>query len=264
MATELSNTARLKFQQALDQYSHWHCDTPVPEKPQLIGPLDGGRSNISALAGAGGHQFVMRLDGVNPQRLGLNRNAEWHIQLAAHAANLAPRPVYFNPDLGILVSQFCQDDVPEISRQTEITQLADLLRGIHQLPPVKFRMQALDRMRRYLAHLGQSVDAKIEIVCERLQNSASQCLCHNDLLAANRLWHRGALLAIDWEYAATGDPYFDLAAICDGDLLPTGECDQLLAAYLQATPSPEQEQRLADYRGVYRYLTSLWEQVTRL
>jgi thiamine kinase len=269
MATELSNPARLKFQQAIDQYSHWHCDTPLPEKPQLIRLLDGGRSNISALAGTGAatdsHQFVMRLDGVNPQRLGLNRNAEWHIQLAAHGANLAPRPVYFNPELGILVSQFCELDDRAMPRQTEITHIADLLRGIHQLPRVKFRMQVLDRVRRYLAHLpGQKIDSDIETLCEKLQQNASQCLCHNDLLAANRLQHQGGILAIDWEYAATGDPGFDLAAICEGDSLSEAECDQLLADYLQVSPSPQQGQRLADYRRVYRYLTGLWEQLTEL
>ena len=61
-----------------------------------------------------------------------------------------------------------------------------------------------------------------------------------------------------------GDPWFDLAVICEGDQLSDAECQQLSQAYLQAPPGPEQQQRLQDNRVAYRFLTQLWQRLTGL
>ena len=100
--------------------------------------------------------------------------------------------------------------------------------------------------------------------CDRLQTEAVACLCHNDLLRENRLQRDGRLMAIDWEYTAMGDPWFDLAVICEGDGLTDAQCRQLSEAYLQAAPAAEHRQRLQDNRVAYRYLTKLWLRLTGL
>ncbi len=259
MTIVLSQPARLKFEQALDQYQHWQTAQGLDKKPELQSLMDGGRSNTSVLASADDRQFVMRLDGVNPQRLGLNRSAEWRTQQAAHEVELAPAPVYFNPELGILVSEFQQQHPLQVD---ELQALADLLRGIHQLPTVHFRLQLLDRARRYLGHLKETIDPEMEALGTHLRHTGSRCLCHNDLLRANRLSGGDRLLAIDWEYTATGDPLFDLAVICEGDGLSDSDSARLLSLYLHNEETAEQRQHLADLRGFYRYLSTLWERLT--
>ncbi len=261
MATQLSATTQLKIEQALDQYRHWQVSPPL--RPGRQQTLPGGRSNVSVKVSAQEQQFVIRVDGPHSQRLGLNRAVEWRVQTAAWQRGLAPRPIYFNPELGVLVSQYCAAPRPRWEPGTELPCVARLLRRIHELPKVKYRLQPLDRAHRYCGLLQRTrVPGELETLCLRLQRSATICLCHNDLLRGNRLGNADQLLAVDWEYAASGDPWFELAAICEGDELSSGECRQLVNAYLGCEPSRRQRQRLSDYRQVYAYLTELWERIT--
>jgi thiamine kinase len=263
MVATLAQSAQLKIHQALAQWQHWQCAPALASQPTVTRELAGGLSNSSLLVHSDNRAFVLRLDGHSPQRLGLSRNAEWRAHKNAAAHGLAPQPVYFNPELGILVSEYCEQDSKLLSGQQELEAIADLLRGIHALPAVKFRLQALDRAMHYLGVLGEkNLPAEFIATCKRLQQGANLCLCHNDLLRENRLQRDGRLLAIDWEYTALGDPWFDLAVICEGDALQEQQCLQLLEAWLQAPADAGQEQRLQDYRQVYRVLSTLWARLT--
>ena len=83
-------------------------------------------------------------------------------------------------------------------------------------------------------------------------------LCHNDLLRANRIYSSGKLWALDWEYCATGSPWYDLAVVVGGDGLDTTQSGALLEAYLARTPLPAEHQSLQRYTCIYRYLELLW------
>ncbi|MCY4428712.1 MAG: phosphotransferase family protein [Halieaceae bacterium] len=263
MAAKLPPKVQLRVEQTLDQYSHWQVDSSLPERPEAVRLLSGGRSNFSLKASAAEQHFVIRVDGPNIRRLGLNRKLEWHVQLSAWRRGLAPRPVYFNPELGVLVSRYCEAESWHAQPEVELGQVAELLRRIHALPAVKYRLQPLDRARHYAGLLHQGALPKtFESLCLRLQRTAITCLCHNDLLRANRLYSGGQLLALDWEYAAMGDPWFELAVICEGDALGDDQRRQLLTRYLSREPGRKQWQRLSDYCRVYGYLTELWERIT--
>ncbi|MCZ6829375.1 MAG: phosphotransferase family protein [Gammaproteobacteria bacterium] len=265
MVAALPKAAQLKVQQALAQWQHWLCPLPLTVEPVVKRTLAGGLSNISVLVASEEREFVLRLDGQSPQRLGLSRAAEWRAHQNAAARELAPQPVYFNPELGVLISAYCPQNELLLRDGEELDALAELLRSIHSLPPVKFRLQPLARAAHYQGLLGESMlPEEFVKACARLQTSASACLCHNDLLRENRLQQNGHLMAIDWEYTAMGDPWFDLAVICEGDQLSDVECQQLSQAYLQAPPGPEQQQRLQDNRVAYRFLTQLWQRLTGL
>ena len=220
--------------------------------------LEGGLSNTSVLTHDGDRQWVVRLDGFDPARLGLNRNVEWHSLRRAAERRRAPEPAYYNPELGALVCAWCE---PDPDARESITDIADLLRDIHSLAPVKFRLDPLQRARRYadLAGMQRLPDALLEPLDRLARRPAIHCLCHNDLLSANRLHSSGKLLALDWEYAATGDPLFDLAAIIEGDRLTNDQAALLHGAWLQRPPGGAEESRLCDQRLVYRQLSALWE-----
>ena len=138
-----------------------------------------------------------------------------------------------------------------------------LLREIHRLPAVRHRLDPLARARRYLTLAGGG-ELPVELVaaCDRLEREKpAPRLCHNDLLRANRLYSKGVLLALDWEYAAVGDPLFDLAAIIEGDGLSEARAGALHRAWRGQAPTAAQAARLEDQRRVYRSLAALWEQI---
>ena len=267
MADALPNHVRLKLERTLDQWRHWR---PRPDgRPTALEPLAGGVSNFSVKVGSGDRQWAVRIDGAPPERLGLSRSAEWRAMRAAASRGLCPPPVYRNPQLGCLVTGFLPtDSAPAVDGPAvddpavdDPAAVAALLRGIHALPPVKFRLSPLHRAQRYLAVVGEhALPQGLVDACESLDADAPEpALCHNDLLRGNRLASGGRLVALDWEYAAVGDPLFDLAAVIEGDGLDDARARDLLEHWLDAAASAEQRRRLQLQRQVYRELVRLWE-----
>lgn len=261
MVSALPQPVRLRLEQALAQWRHW---TPTPAKqPLVLEVLADGLSNTSVHVAVEGRDWVVRIDGLAPAKIGLSRAAEWRALQTAAALGLSPLPVYQNPQLGVLITQYLKHEPTPQQRHRELEATGELLRSIHAMPRVKFRLDPLDRARRYLHLLGSDGPSEdLLSTCERLAKRAPEpVLCHNDLLRANRLWSDGNLLALDWEYVAVGDPLFDLAVIIEGDGLCVAEETLLLEAWLQRDPSEEEELRLTANRWVYRELSSLWLRV---
>jgi aminoglycoside phosphotransferase (APT) family kinase protein len=265
VAETLPRPVRLRLDQTLAQWRHWHCEPALAAPPRVERLLGEGHSNHNVLVG-GAARFVVRIDGVDPSIHGLNRRGEWRNLQAAHAAGLAPRPCYFNPDLGSLVCDYLEPVPPSAQSPAEI---AGLLRGIHRLPACHARLALRERVLRYehrLAARRKPLPERLvplrEPVWRSLQRAVRrtrpQVLCHNDLLRANRIRGAAGLLAIDWEYSAMGDPLYDLAVVIAGDELDSRQGETLAGHYLGRAPSADERAALADYLVVYRYLALLW------
>lgn len=241
----------------LKQWRDW---TPAPRRePSVVQALPLGLSNTSLLVSDGLDQWVLRLDQFDPRHLGLNRSIEYKaLQLAAKAA-CAPEPIYHNPDLGVLV---CRYLTPDASQAASPKQVAELLRRIHALPSLHNRLDLRRRAQRYVnLSGGNALPEALLRSCMQLERLPPlQRLCHNDLLAANRLLSAGKLYALDWEYAATGDPWFDVAVIIEGDAWSERDAEDLLQTWLSRRPSDEELERLHLQRYAYRALAQLWRE----
>jgi len=265
MVATLPSNIQLKLEQTLSQWQHWHCKTPLPYRPNLISRFDSGLSNYSLLVEAG-QQFVVRIDGTQSAINGLSRTAEWSVLRSAHKAGLAPCPRYFNPDLNSLVCDFLPQDT--LARDN-IGTTATLLRSIHQLPPVHHRLDLHARIAHYERQVKQRSGDQPQIISTahegilRLADTLAQqnevtVLCHNDLLAANRICSGGSMKAIDWEYCAMGSAWFDLAVVAIGDGLNDVQKSELLNAYLCQPPDQGQVVGFEQHCIVYQYLELLW------
>ena len=264
MATALPRNNQLRLEQVLAQWQHWAG--AVPERPRLERELGPGLSNFSYLVSCGDRQWVIRLDGIQPATNGIHRQTEWRALHHAHERGIAPHPRYFNPDIGALVCDYLP---PDPAPPCSLPDIAELLQSIHNLPPMRHRLDLRERIVRY-EHLCASRapvrHSELAAIKPALRNITEQChhdtqppvLCHNDLLAANRIYSGGRLWALDWEYCAMGSPWFDLAALCCGDELPASQCDELLYLYLGGQPLVSEEAGFAGYRVLYRYLELLW------
>ena len=152
-----------------------------------------------------------------------------------------------------------------------MTMVGTLLREIHKLPARHNRLDLAERILRYekhLQHKHQTLAAPLQQCRERIfdlldpvnQRPHTAVLCHNDLLRGNRIVSAGKLWAIDWEYCAMGNPWFDLAVVVTGDSLNTAQTEALLLAYLGAAPSDAQRMELTRHSCIYRYMELLWYQ----
>lgn len=265
MLQSLPPTVRLKLDQTLAQWPQWNCAPVVTRAPTIVKVLTAGISNYSVLVESEQH-FVIRIDGFTPASFGLCRQTEWRALKDAYDAGLTPRPCYFNPDLGTLVSDYLPLDH---AQELDVDDIARLLHRIHRLPPRHHRLNLADRILRYekqLEHMdrmpGDELRQHGEKVSRLLEEISRQpgesVLCHNDLLRANRIYSGGNLWAIDWEYCAMASPWYDIAVIVNGDSLPEHTTEALLHSYLGRAPNDWERGTLYRYGCVYRYLEVLW------
>ncbi|WP_162845959.1 phosphotransferase [Seongchinamella sediminis] len=264
-AADAGPAPRVRLEQALAQWPQWRCTPPLPGAPHVQGTLPGGLSNHNFLVTAAGRDFVVRIDGISPRQHGLSRQAEYRALASAAAAGIAPGPCYFNPELGALVCQYLPADT---AQQVTPADLAALCRRIHRLPRRHHRFDLDARVRRYCSLLERCAKplpparlrARIERILPQCQ-TRNPVLCHNDLLPANLLYSGGRLHALDWEYCAMGNPWFDLAVAGDGQGFSRDDFELFLSAYLQRQPTADDWQQLALQRLGYRYLELLWHLV---
>lgn len=265
MVASLPGNIRLRLAQTLAQWRHWDCDPVLPQAPQPAALLGAGLSNVSVLVEAG-RRFVVRIDGIDPAVHSLSRQGEWHSLGAASLAGLAPRPRYFNPELGSLVCDYLE---PDPRQPLVIADIARLLRRIHQLPPRHQRLDLPERLLGYEKRLAQRAPARarqlesyqtavrarlasaLEVRCQAVH-------CHHDLLRANRLYSGGRLFALDWEYSAMGNPWYDLAVVMAGDSLSAQDADLLLETYLGRPAAAAERSLVTNFGCVYRYLEIMW------
>src|SRR5262249_36841965 len=76
---------------------------------------------------------------------------------------------------------------------------------------------------------GRAHETAVRI--EELRAGAAFCPCHDDLFVANFVHDGERPWIVDWEYAGTGDPYFDLANFAVNNGVDKTNEAELLDAY---------------------------------
>lgn len=249
-----------ELNKALATYHEW-ADT----RPELVARLSGGSTNESYLLEADGHKLVMRLNTKATSLFGLDREAE--LIAMTNAADLAPAVIYCSNEF--LVTEYLQGrhwTKDEVSNSARSVRLAALIKAIHALPRTQYVLDIVDRCNHYwaaietlavevprdLSHLRSRLERKIsswQLPAEQLRP------CHNDLVLDNIIDTAEGLKLIDWEYAAMGDPYFDLAVLIEYSNLSASASRALVANY---TEVPDQS-RLSQNRLTFKYVDILWQ-----
>jgi len=208
------------------------------EVTALVGGLENATCRIRSRAG----DWVLRIAGPRDARFAINRVAEAQAQAAAAALGFGPSIVHAETSRGVLVSEFVPGRVwtrEEVRSPDGLAILGARLREMHGVPPPPGvrRMNVHDVLAHYLEYPAAPGGAiSREDLTARLRWSLATyrppppALCHNDLHHLN-LIGTDPLRFIDWEYAAVGDPVFELAAIIGYHDLDAEERAQLLAAH---------------------------------
>jgi len=231
---------------------------------RVMKKLSGGPASDSYLVERDAERFVLRIDTGIAAAFGLDRQAEVEILTLVSQTGLGPVPEFADPGQGILVTRYVEGRAwteNDLRDPERIRSLAALLRQLHALEPQGCHFDIHEKVDRYARAIGTPEgDSLAENTRELLRKlddaSVSQCLCHNDLTCANIIEGQGLTL-IDWEYAAIGDPLFDLATIVEHHRFNAVEEEVLLGAYFD-TASAKDIGRYQRHRVLYRYLLVLW------
>lgn len=238
-------------------------------KPTLVKPLTGGLTNQSFLIEANNERLVLRRNSAISEALDLNRNAEAAALRHAGKAGLCAPVIHCDPGHQYLVTRYIQGQPWRAGEVDALKQLAQMLRAIHELPAIDARLDIEDKVASYWRAIDGGADFYRELQAQgkkvqrhiAIAKSLSErvCLCHNDLLPANLIAdERGNLYAIDWEYAAMGDPFHDLAVVVEENGLDKSQTQLILHEYLGRPAGSVDWQRLDHWRAIYRHLSMLW------
>lgn len=208
---------------------------------------------------------VLRRDRPLAVVLGLDRAREARALRIAHHHGLAPEPLFADPDRGVLVTAWVGDAGPGASQvrtgPVSWPGLGALLRRVHGLPVDGIAPLDLPSVARRYARAAGSDEARAlaRRVTERspaLFAGAPPRLCHNDAHTGNVVAGPQPLL-LDWEYAATGHPLFDLAAVAGFHGLDAAATTALLDGWRGATP-PAETRAFPAFLDLYRAVARLW------
>jgi thiamine kinase-like enzyme len=215
-----------------------------PDSNPRLEVLGGGLTNHNyKVTVDAGDAYVLRIAGRDTHLLGIDRSVEHEISLAAAAAGVGPQVVAFVQ--GCLVTRFIEGTLVPVERMTTpecLKRVAAALRAIHSAPPIgefdsfrvveAYRDTALARG----GHLPEQYEEAAAIArrIERSRAGAPKQLCHNDLLNANFIDDGDSIRIVDWEYAGTGDVFFDLANFATNHELDELQSRSLLEAYFGA------------------------------
>lgn len=254
----------LQPETAIANWQQWRGD--LPGEPEIMGQLNGGRSNRSYLLKSGKQKLVLRLNGNDTLLPGSNRRNEVNIWQAASTAGLAPPLLYSNEQQGILVSAYIEDRLPaqpETNRSI-VEHAFTLLKRCHQLDVDAHSLDLAEHIQQYwqlIETKGEPTDLTLLKQREPMQDlleslcskGAETGLCHHDPIMANFVGGPDRLYLIDWEYAAKGLLVMDYAALA----VEWEIDDEIVIAQTGVDP-----ELLAKAKKLYTYLCKLWQQAT--
>ncbi|MEF3045853.1 phosphotransferase [Pseudotabrizicola sp. L79] len=217
--------------------------------------------------------FIIRVPGEGTETY-INRQHEAIAARAAAAAGVSPEVIHFDETTGVMITRFIDSTTmtPQgfKTRTGSSARAARALRQLHQSGqtfPARFELFAM--IDDYLGHLSgkdvpvppgyPAVLAEAEAVRTALARSPVPLApCHCDPLCENFLDTGSRMWIVDWEYSGMNDPMWDL-----GDLSVEGQFDaaqdaEMLAAYFDGPPTPQDHARMVIYKAMCDLLWTLW------
>lgn len=218
--------------------------------------------------------FVLRVDGAEWRRPGVDRGREAVLHAAAAAAGLAPPIVCMRPEWGVLVTEFLPGAMwsPEsFADAARLAQLGERLGRLHALPvPPVAPFDPLTLAQTYIAAATRrarptwfATRAACDHVLGELAAAVQQVraggrrpaivhgdLIHTNLLQDERLW------LLDFEYAQVTDPLYDVGCVLAYYPVARPHAAALLAAACPGARVTPAELEAAAY--VHRALAWLW------
>ncbi|HEX4046476.1 MAG TPA: phosphotransferase [Elusimicrobiota bacterium] len=242
------------------------ADMRGPQAPDLsqarVSALPGGITNENYLVTRGRARFVLRVSGKGRELLGIERERERRCARIAAESGIGAELIAFAPEHGAVLSRYIPGRTLSKAAARDPATLRRVVRSIkicHRGPAFPGVFSPFETVRAYHAlarRRGVALPGEAEralALMARVERELGPCRerrpCHNDLLAGNLIDDGRKIRIIDWEYAAMGDPFFDLGNFAANQGLGPRAARLLLKEYLGAAGAADVErlalQRLA-------------------
>jgi thiamine kinase-like enzyme len=230
---------------ALVQRLHWDKSTLV------VSALGGGLTNQNYRIFTGGEDYVARVYGGDTELLGIDRESE--LYCSRIAAGLGVGAEVFFAEGRVMVTRFISGTTltSEDAAQRCLVRIIESLKKIHEgpsFPGIFSPFETVQRYARLATERGVVLSTQATEGLSRFEQLEATLWpppklvpCHHDLLAGNFIDDGKNLWIIDWEYAAMGDPFFDLGNFAANQELDQSGCQELLTAYFGEVKDEDME-----------------------
>ena len=247
----------------LVDWQKWQLCQAQPRADQ-IKVMPTGLTNQAYLLQLETGNYVLRIASRNSEKLDINRQAEFQIQQCLAQAGLTAKVRYKAPDNSYWLRDYVEgrsltaDDLT----MPNLRLMVRTLKQIHQLPVRQEtpQLKVEEKAEHYWQMLEQSLRTDMQALRLELQEkmagfpAGQLSLCHLDPTPANWIQKTsGELVLLDWEYAAIGHPWWDIAALLQQAELSSSQKHELLSSY---GISQDHNWRLA--QAQMGYMSVLW------
>ncbi len=227
-----------------------------------VSQINEGKTNDSFMVSQRTQWYVLRVNSVKSAELGIDRALEKCIMRQLPEGVVLPVLEHTEQ---YMLTEFVRVRTQPLSA-AEFATFMPLLREVHSIDLGDPMIDYIARIRFLLPEQCHTSWAGIlERLGEAMQRTdvtygSHRALCHHDLVPENILWSkdesRQTPWLIDWEYAAMGDVFFDLASLVENHAIPDRRHGTVLQAYGLPLGSVH---KLRVYRAVYAAIVLAWE-----
>ncbi|MGB0459148.1 MAG: phosphotransferase [Porticoccaceae bacterium] len=183
----------------------------------MVKQLEGGLTNTSYLIEAGSKRAVLRINNLEADKLGVNRQNEITILKKLQCTDFVPR--FYYSDRRILVTEYIDGYAFDADKALKSDTKKQLIKAIEDIQSIDLPdLNVLNYelyIRDYCNQLSpQYLDKTIKQALLKIARTIDTqdwhpVLCHHDLIPENIIQSKNGIFIIDWEYASIGHPQFD-------------------------------------------------------
>src|SRR5690554_378603 len=247
----------------LADWQQWQLCNQPPSAEQ-IKAMPAGLTNQAFLLQLDSGNYVLRIASSNSEKLDINRHAEFQIQQCLAQVGLTAKVRYKAPDNSYWLRDYIEGRSLTVADLTmpNLRLMVQTLKQIHQLPVLLEtpQLRIEEKAEHYWRMIKKNYSANLLSLRPELQQhlagfpAGKLSLCHIDPTPANWIQTAsGELVLLDWEYAAIGHPWWDIAALLQQAKIGNSEKQELLSSY---GIMPDQSWRLA--QAQMEYMSILW------
>ncbi|WP_137167686.1 choline/ethanolamine kinase family protein [Salinimonas lutimaris] len=218
------------------------------QKPLSLSP----QCQVSALRAGQVNQVFLLVDGQQRWVVkslsqdtfsGVDRQQQFALQQRLSELGVAPAPIWMDAGQTLWVEAFVEHNlISPADEHQQIEQMARALAKIHTLPVDHPPLNLAQRLTHYATKAGLETGSHLLSQCTTLLPHCRQqaidpehlALCHNDL-SYGHVMSVSPVMLVDWEYAAVGSCFFDLAACAGINHFSRSARQRLIHCYAEAS-----------------------------
>lgn len=225
--------------------------------------IESGTVNQCWKLRSGDRFYLARIGRELPEKFLTNWTAEIELNRIAAKIGVTAEPLWMDSSSLAAIYPWCGEPLNKTDLSPALlSALGEVLSRLHSAEPSAKKIgyrQTIESYMKIIQPLEPPED--LLTLADQWDQDSALVFCHHDLNPGNILWDGKNLRLIDWEYARTAHPLFDLASLSYHLDLSDQDLETLLSNYLPGKYAPEE---IRSSEKMVKGLEGLWFEAASL